>query len=59
MVYYRDAELVIRTMEEADARAFTEGERAQGWNADISKYLTRLRDQADQKCISLTAVYKG
>ncbi len=59
MVYYRDDELVIRTMEEADARAFTEGERAQGWNADISKYLTRLRDQADQKCISLTAVYKG
>ena len=59
MIYYRDDELVIRSLEEADARVFTEEEKAQGWNADISKYLTRLRDQADRKCISLTAVYEG
>ena len=59
MVYYDDNELIIRNMEEADARILTDEERAQGWDADISKYLTRLRDQAEGKCISLTAVYKG
>ncbi len=59
MVYYRDSELVIRDMEEADARIFTDEEIAQGWNADISKYLARLQDQSAGKCVSLTAVYKG
>ena len=59
MIYYRDDELTIRSMEEADARIFTDEEAAQGWNSDISKYLTRLRDQAEGKCISLTAVYRG
>ena len=58
MVYYKDDELVIRDLEEADAQVFTDEERAQGWNADLSKYLMRLRDQADQKCISLTAEYQ-
>ena len=59
MIYYNDDELTIRSMEEADARIFTDEEAAQGWNSDISKYLTRLRDQAEGKCISLTAVYRG
>ncbi len=59
MVYYNDNELMIRNMEEADAQVLTDGELAQGWNADISKYLTRLKDQSEGKCISLTAVYKG
>ncbi len=59
MIYYNDNELVIRNMEEADARIFTDEEIAQGWEADISKYLTRLRDQSEGRCVSLTAVYKG
>lgn len=59
MVYYQKDELLIRGMEESDARIFTEEETAQGWNADISKYLTRLRDQTEGKCVSLTAVYEG
>ena len=59
MVYYNDKELMIRNMEEADARIFTDEENAQGWHTDISKYLERLRDQAAGKCVSLTAVYKG
>jgi hypothetical protein len=59
MIYYQDDELTIRNMEEADARIFTDEEIAQGWNADISKYLTRVRDQAEGKCVSLTAVYQG
>lgn len=59
MIYYSDDDLIIRNMEEADARVFTDAERAQGWNADISKYLAKIRDQAEGKCIALTAVYKG
>lgn len=59
MIYYKDNELLIRNMEAADARSFTKGEIAQGWKADISKYLTRLKDQTEGKCISLTAVLKG
>ena len=59
MVYYSDGELIIRNMEEADAQVLTDEETAQGWHADISKYLTRLRDQAQGNCVSLTAVYKG
>ena len=59
MVYYNDKELIIRNMEEADARVFTDEEIAQGWHMDISKYLARLQDQSAGKCVSLTAVYKG
>ena len=59
MIYFDNGETVIRTMEETDARIFTEEEKAQGWHADISKYLTRLRDQKEGKCVSLTAEYKG
>ena len=59
MIHYNDGELIIRDMEEGDARIFTDEEKAQGWNADISKYLTRLRDRDEGKCVSLTAVYQG
>jgi GNAT superfamily N-acetyltransferase len=59
MIYYSDDTLVIRNMEEVDAQILTDEEIAQGWNADVTKYLTRLRDQAEGKCVSLTAVYKG
>ena len=37
MIYYSDDELTIRSMEEADARIFTDEETAQGWHPDISK----------------------
>ena len=59
MIYYKDQDLVIRNMQESDARTFTDEETAQGWHADISKYLNELKDQADGKCISLTAEYRG
>ena len=59
MVYYNDNELMIRNMEDADARIFTNEETSQGWHTDISKFLARLRDQSEGKCVSLTAVYKG
>ena len=59
MIYYSDDKLVIRNMEEADAQIFTDEEAAQGWHPDIAKYHARLRDQAEGKCVSLTAVYEG
>jgi len=59
MVYYQDDRLTIRNMEEADARILTDGERAQGWHTEISKFLTRAKDQAEGKCVSLTAEYEG
>ena len=59
MIWYNDGTLLIRNMKEADAQIFTDEERAQGWEADISKYRTRLRDQAEGKCVSLTAEYEG
>jgi len=59
MVYYKDEMLLIRNMEEADAQIFTDEETAQGWHPEISKYLTRIRDQTEGKCVSLTAVYEG
>ena len=59
MIYYEDKELVIRNMEEADAQIFTDEYTAQGWHPDINGYLSRLKDQADEKCVALTAVYQG
>ena len=59
MIYYNDDTLLIRNMEEADAQVFTDEETAQGWKADITKYRTRLRDQAEGRCVSLTAEYEG
>ena len=59
MIYYSDGRLVIRDLEEADAQIFTDGEIAQGWHADIAKYLARLRDRDAGKCVSLAAVYEG
>ena len=59
MIYDRDNDLTIRDMEEPDAQAFTDGEIAQGWHADISKFLGRLKDRAEGRCVSLTAEYRG
>jgi len=59
MIYYQDDELMIRNMEEADAQPFYEGFLAQGWHPDLSLYQMRLKDQAEGKCIALTAVYQG
>lgn len=58
MVYYKDFELLIRTMEEKDASIFTKEELAQGWDASIQKYQERLEDQKNGTAIALTAVYQ-
>ena len=59
MVYFKNDELLIRGLEPSDAQVFTEEEIAQGWHADIAKYLGRLQDQVAGKCISLAAEYLG
>ena len=59
MVYYRDGDLLIRSMEQADAQIFTDEYTAQGWHPDIATYHMRLKDQAEGRCVALTAVYRG
>ena len=59
MVYYEDEQLIIRNMESADARIFTDEFTAQGWHPEIAGYMARLIDQAEGKCVALTAVYEG
>ncbi len=59
MIYYKSDELLIRTMEEADDKDFFETFTAQGWHPEQGNWLKRLQDEADGKCITLTAVYKG
>ncbi|MBP5222773.1 MAG: GNAT family N-acetyltransferase [Lachnospiraceae bacterium] len=59
MIYCEENGLVIRDMEEADAQVFTDEYTAQGWHPDFDRYLYRLKECAEGKCIALTAVYQG
>ena len=59
MIYSKDEKLIIRDMEEADTRIFMEEYTAQGRHPDMAVYQMRLKDQAEGKCIALTAVYEG
>lgn len=59
MVYYKDNKIVIRDLQQSDARIFTDEEIAQGWDAAIDKYEMRLKHQAEGKSVSLAAEYNG
>lgn len=59
MIMYEDKDLVIRNMEDADAQIFFDEFTAQGWHPSISAYQTHLKDQAEGRCIALSAVYQG
>ena len=59
MIYYKDEELVIRNMEESDAQVFYDEYTAQGWHSEVEYYLMRMREQAEGKCVALTAEYQG
>ena len=59
MIYYQDESIVIRTMEPGDAQTITDGEIAQGWDADVAKYETRLKDQAEGRAVALVAEVDG
>lgn len=59
MIYYKDEEVLIRTIEETDAQIICKEEIAQGWNQTIDKYLMRIEDNRTGKAISLVAEYQG
>lgn len=59
MIYYQDDLILIRDLQPSDAKVITEEEIAQGWDADIQKYESRLKDQSEGKSISLAAEYQG
>ena len=59
MVYCKDGDLVIRSMEAADAQAFYGEYLAQGWHPDISVYEMRMKHEAEGKCVTLVAEYRG
>ena len=59
MIYYQDADVVVRDMEEADARIFCDKYTAQGWHPEVEYYLMRMREHAEGKCVALTAEYQG
>ncbi len=59
MIYYNGNDIVIRDLQQSDAKILTAEENAQGWNTDISKYEMRLKHQADGRSISLVAEYKS
>ncbi|MCR5119315.1 MAG: GNAT family N-acetyltransferase [Lachnospiraceae bacterium] len=58
MVYYKDDELIIRSMEEADDKEFYEALTAQGWHPQTGDWLKRMKEETEGKCITLTAVYQ-
>lgn len=53
--------ILIRRLTEADAQTITDAEIAQGWSAEgrPEKYQSRLRDQAEGRCIALAAEFDG
>lgn len=59
MVYYRDDRILIRDLRQSDAQIITSEEIAQGWDADIQKYETRLKDQSEGRAVSLAAEFLG
>ena len=60
MIYFQSDNIVIRDFDESDAQIITDEEIAQGWvNQKVDKYLNRLKDRNDGKCISLAAEYQG
>ena len=59
MIYYNRENILIRTMEESDAKIITDEEIAQGWNQTEEKYQMRIRDHESGKSIALVAEYKG
>ena len=59
MIYFKDDELVIRDMDEADVRIFCSEYTAQGWHPEVDYYLMRIREAGEGKCVALTAAYQG
>ncbi len=59
MTYHEDSEVRIRDLMPGDAQIITDEETAQGWHVTVDKYLARLKDQQEGKCVSMVAEYHG
>lgn len=59
MIYLQENDIVVRSMEQADAQIICDAEIAQGWNQTVEKYRMRLADAQQGRCISLVAEYRG
>lgn len=59
MEYFRDENLLIRTIRFEDAQIICDEEIAQGWKQTVDKYMNRINDFNNRKCISLIAEYRG
>lgn len=57
MIYYDDGEVMIRSMEAADAQIFFDEYTAQGWHPEVAYYHMRMKEHAEGKCFALTAAY--
>ena len=58
MVYYNENGILIRDLQESDAKIIEEEELAQGWDSS-GKYEMRLKDQAEGRSVNLVAEYNG
>lgn len=60
MIYYDQNDVVIRDMLPSDPEIIVQEEHLQGWtHQKIEKYLRRLKDVADKKCVALVAEWQG
>ena len=60
MIYYSINDILIRDMNESDPEIITHEEHLQGWtHQKVEKYINRMKDVSDGKCIAIVAEYKG
>ena len=59
MIYYSDGAILVRTMVEPDAQAIADAEIAQGYDTTPDRFLKRLQEQKEGKCIAFAAEYQG
>ena len=59
MIYYNENDILIRTIEDSDAKIICEEECAQGWKQTEDKYRMRIADHKSGRAISPVAEYQG
>lgn len=60
MIYYNENDILIRDLVESDAEKIAHEEQLEGLiDKKPERYLRRLKDVADGKCVALVAEYKG
>jgi len=59
MIYFKDENILIRNMNEADPKMIYDAEAEAGHHRTIESFSNRLKDQQDGKATSLVAEYNG